>query len=57
MYQSKLLNAGTGATQELVTLWSVGKRAGRFELVWSGADVKFRAVETNVWFGGEAAAG
>ena len=54
VYQSKLVNAGSGATQELVTFWSVGKRAGRFELVWNGTTgFKFRTLEQNVWFGGK----
>ena len=54
LYQSKLLNAGTGATQEVVTFWSGGKRAGRFELAWSGTtSFVFKTMETNVYFGGK----
>ena len=53
VYQSKLTNAGTGATQELVTFWSGGKRAGRYELAWSGATFAFKTLETNVYFGGK----
>ena len=40
--------------QEIVTFWSGGKRAGRYELVWSGtASFAFRTLETNVYFGGK----
>jgi len=54
VYQSKLLSVSTGAVQELVTFWSGGKRAGRFEMVWSGtSSFAFRTMETNVWFGGK----
>ena len=56
VYQSKLLNAGTGATQEVVTFWSGGKRVGRFELAWSGTtSFVFKTMETNVYFGGKHA--
>ena len=40
-------------TQELVTFWSGGKRAGRYELAWSGAAFAFKTLETNVYFGGK----
>ncbi len=42
-----------GATQELVTFWSGGKRAARYELAWSGATFAFKTLETNVYFGGK----
>lgn len=52
--QSKLVNAGTGAVQELLTWWQGGKRAGQYELGWGGggSTLAFRTMETNVWFGG-----
>ena len=42
-----------GSTQELVTFWSGGKRAARYELAWSGATFAFKTLETNVYFGGK----
>ena len=52
IYQVKL--NGSSSLQEIVTFWSGGKRAGRYELVWSGtASFAFRTLETNVYFGGK----
>ena len=54
IYQSKLTTPGTGAIDEYVTLWSVGKRAVRYKLNWTGtSSFVFQTDTLNVWFGGK----
>jgi RHS repeat-associated protein len=55
VYQSQLDVPATGTTKEYVTLWSVGKRVGRYKLLWTGSTFafEFTAASTNVYFGGK----